>query len=346
MNRFRSKYNVKKIVKIGDNFIEFQYNPFNERNFLGRWVKYGQQIDLNPSTEPLLCDSCYLDYNLRQKYFKDMNLVTNKRSYQVPGVTFSSDLWPWERCICQNKAGCWGSSQRIFDIKRKYNKYQFTHSKTVNGITETVLDRQYFDVYRENSLSSTNFSHWAIGMKTRKPFLFWPNFLQNQPMKSTYYFYVYIQQMQNVPLEFENVPISDRPYPYQSPEYIYPMSMRIEVFRENCDLQQNYPIPRTYSDLKHHIPIGIIILQLYPGSAGFVCKQYPWLQNEIFNKEEYEYLLPSHLLIEEPPRPKASWINNSYIVEEDCFIPGYRNGYGGPITSFYVRVNASKPYFS
>lgn len=342
-NVFKSKYDIKKEVRIGERFIEFQYTQFKEHNFIGRWVKYGHQLDLNPSTESLLCDNCFQDCNQRYKYYKEMNLRSSKRSYQVRDHTFSSDLWPWERCICQSQNGCWGQAQRIFDIKRKFNRFQLTHSKTINGITETVLDRQYFKVERECPSSSTNFYHWGIGMKTRKPYFFWPNFLLNEPKNATYYFYVCLQQMQRLPNEFQNIPVCSRPYQYQTPEYKYLMTMKIEIFREHRDLRQS---PTTYSQLEKHNPVGRCYLQLYPGAAAFVCKQFVWLKNEKYDEEEYKHMLPALTLFEEPPKPQANWIASHYVEENECFIPGYRDGFGGPITSYYVRVHALNPYFS
>ena len=236
-------------------------------SMLGRWVKYGQQVDINPSTESLFCDSCFMDYNLRRKYYQEMNLKNTNRSYQVPGVTFARDLWPWEFSICHNSQ-CWGKAQRIFDVKRKENRYQFTHSKTVNGVTETVLDRQYFNVFQENPSSSYNLSYSGIGMKNKKPLFFWPNFLLNEPQNATYYFYVYLNQMQRIPQDLKSIPISCRPHSYQTSEYKYPFTMRIEIFRENCDSRSPYPIPTTYSELQNHFKIGKTFIELYPGTVA------------------------------------------------------------------------------
>ena len=206
MNGFKSKYDVKKKVILGEHFIEFRYQQFPQQNFIGRWYRYGTNVDINPSTESLFCDFCFTDNIQRIRYYEEMSLTNSKRSYQVPGVTFPSDLWPWERTICRSQNGCWGQAQQIFDIKRKFNRFQFTTSKTVNGFSETVLDRQYFNVQRECPTSSTNFYHWGIGMKTRKPKLFWPNWLMNEPNNSTYYFYVREDFNQKTSLNGDFVP--------------------------------------------------------------------------------------------------------------------------------------------
>ena len=152
--------------------------------------------------------------------------------------------------------------------------------------------------------------------------------------------------MEPIPQEFQNVPVSSRPYPYWTQEYKYPMTMRIEMFREYCAPMQQFPIPTNYSHLHNHKPVGKVFLELYPGAAAFQCKQYVWIENKSFDAEEYQHLMPALTLMEEFPQPHAYWIDPYYVEEEETFIPGYRDGFGGPVTSYYVRVNALNPYFS
>ena len=81
-------YKVNKTVCIGSNFVEHKFEGKNE-NIFGRWIKAGQEVQLNVSNFTLICDYCLNDSIMRSQN-KIRHPETNEvmdRSYQVEGKT-------------------------------------------------------------------------------------------------------------------------------------------------------------------------------------------------------------------------------------------------------------------
>ena len=68
------------------------------------------------------------------------------------------------------------------------------------------------------------------------------------------------------------------------------------------------------------------------GGAGFVCKQYKYLENQEFDKSV-------------KCSSDMTWTEKEFIFPNEAFIPLKQNGFAGPITSYYHRVNCKNPYF-
>ena len=83
-----NSYKVKKTVCIGSNFVEHKFEEKNE-NIFGRWIKTGQEVQVNESNFTSICDSCYHD-SIRRSHHRIVHPDTNEvldRSYQVDGKT-------------------------------------------------------------------------------------------------------------------------------------------------------------------------------------------------------------------------------------------------------------------
>ena len=81
-------YKVKKTVCIGSNFVEHKFEEKNE-NIFGRWIKAGQDVQLNASNFTSICDNCHYD-SIMRSHNKTVHPETNEvmhRSYQVDGKT-------------------------------------------------------------------------------------------------------------------------------------------------------------------------------------------------------------------------------------------------------------------
>ena len=63
-------------------------------------------------------------------------------------------------------------------------------------------------------------------------------------------------------------------------------------------------------------------------------KQYKYLKNKDFDKSV------------KSSDCDMSWTDTEFIHPFEAFIPNKKDGYAGPITSFYHRVNCNNPFFT
>ena len=77
-------YKIPKTVHIGSSFIEHIYEEKNE-NIFGRWLKVGQEVQLNVSNSTSICDYCLSDSAIRSnnKVVLPETSGVLERSYQV-----------------------------------------------------------------------------------------------------------------------------------------------------------------------------------------------------------------------------------------------------------------------
>ena len=97
-------------------------NMFQAYNcqFTGKWQLYGTKPEKNPSNEEILCRSCVNDYEKRKQNYEEMDEKIKTRSYQVPGITKSYNLYEWEKTNCFNpnkRPNCDGSCEFISDTR-------------------------------------------------------------------------------------------------------------------------------------------------------------------------------------------------------------------------------------
>ena len=69
-------YKVKKTVCIGSNFVEHKFEEKNE-NIFGRWIKAGQEVQLNTSNFTSICDNCHYD-SITRSHNKIVHPETNE----------------------------------------------------------------------------------------------------------------------------------------------------------------------------------------------------------------------------------------------------------------------------
>ena len=320
----KKKYRIKQNVSLGPKYAEHHYPAFSS-NYLGRWQRYGGQVDLNESVKPIVCDYCFSDYTQRLSNRESSQIPS--RSYQVQGYTYPMDKWEWEFCICKNRHSCWGQSERLFDMKRTRDKYQMTQIKVLGGDHEQIEDRLYFELTRKSNYPNR---FQGVINRSRRPSFFWPNLFDGQPVNDWYIFHVDNQTNLPLPDHVRGSPFCTLPEVYQKPEYMYVNNFTFEIFRLNKD----FPFPSKLCEAKqNHHPVAITTLDLYPGGAGFKCKQLKYLVNEEFDKSVKS-------------SSDMTWTEKEYIYPAEAFIPYKQDGYAGPITSYYHRINLNNPYFS
>ena len=333
------KYRIKQNVSVGPKYTEHHYQAFNS-NFVGRWQRYGGKVDLNESVQSIVCDYCSSDYSQRLRNRESFSIPP--RSYQVQGYTYPIDKWDWEFCICKNRHSCWGQSERLFDVKRKQDKYQMTHIKVLGGKYEQIEDRQYVELTRKSNYPNR---FQGIMNRSRRPSFFWPNLFDGQPWNDWYIFHVDNQTNLPLPDHVRGSPFCTLPEVYQKPEYMYVNNIKFEIFRRNRD----YPFPTNLWECKqNHHPVAITTLDLYPGGAGFKCKQLKYLVNKEFDKSvksSSDVTWTAYDLMHYPGIHK-DWTEEEYIYPAEAFVPYKQDGYAGPITSYYHRINCNNPYFS
>ena len=317
------KYKVQKNVVIGKKFTEYHYPSFTS-NFTGRWQRRGGKVEVNDSVEPILCDHCFSDYFQRRKTRESCDI--KESSYQVENFTYPEDKWEWDLCLCKNPNKCWGPAERLFDLKRKRDFYQMTHIKVINGIHEQIEDRQYFNLSRKS-----NYPNRFTGVVNRFscPSFFWPNLFDGEPKNDCYIFHVDNHTNYPLPEHMWGSPFCYLPNVYQSPAYKFVNSFTFEIFRKNSE--KPWPSSLWESKQNHH-PVAITTLNLYPGGAGFECKQFKYLTNEDFDKSVKS--------------SDMKWTDQEYIYPLEAFIPYKQDGYAGPITSYFQRVNCLNPFFT
>ena len=171
-----------------------------------------------------------------------------------------------------------------------------------------------------------------------------PNLIDSEQRKPTYFMHLGMSQSSPPPKE-------DQP----STALSYSQTAVIEYFRQDDTVRE---IPKTYKDLQSkHFPVAISYLELYPGSAGLKLTQFKFLRNnelKLFNKEGVHYKddwLTVQAMSSSERIQYFKWENwasdySQYIEERGSFIENRRDGYGGPIISYYARHSDSNGWFS
>ena len=86
------------------------------------------------------------------------------------------------------------------------------------------------------------------------------------------------------------------------------------------------------------------------------CTQYKYITNQDFSFEELqsrenqlrEYhkgRRNPHLIDDEPDITEATWINNRHVFNKEAFVPTIRDGLGGPIVSYWARIDNNRRWF-
>ena len=363
------KYKVSKQVVSGEHFIEHRHQviiiyyyvyihysltkdvqAFNCQ-FTGKWLLYGSKNEVNPSNEVILCKNCVEDYKKRQDNYEKMDVRIKIRSYQVVGLTKPFNKFEWERTRCNNRSHCWGLSQRIFEVRQKPDRMCLIHYKIrPNQRNEEVVNRLYLSLTKKESKNEHIYT--SIGSTSNVREFFWPDLFKKSDSHQnlTYYFHVSIVPRDPLPLAgLEDIPIAWWPDSMKSPDRIYPMTMTFSFYEASMGL----PFPTSYTDLqKNHKPSHLTFLDMYEGGGGLRVSQYKWIENSSFEREDplpfwtdrRSRISVDAALYENRFRPR--WINPHHLDEENCYISNYQNGFAGPITSFWARLNTTNTWQS
>ena len=187
--------------------------------------------------------------------------------------------------------------------------------------------------------------------------MFYPFLINTDDSERNVYIYTSMYPNDKLPSHMRylyDVNMASWPSQFQNGTYKYPNHLTMEYFVESPGLPQ----PRSIGDLEnHHTCVGSTFLELYPGGGGMKCTQYKFLSNQNISCEESEIHKEAlrswhekrrnHLLVDdEPDLAEANWINNHHVYKNDAFIPTIRDGLGGPIISYWARIDNNRRWFS
>ena len=164
--------------------------------------------------------------------------------------------------LCSNLHACWGPSERLFQVKRKVNLFQYSNYKIKTSPNEELIDRMYLNLERRG-LWNDQF-HSAINSVSKHPKFLFPDLIHHEP-GSSYYVYFESRIREKLPphLSFYYDKNFDAwPDTYRTPAYMYPLSMSFTHYLKT----EGLPFPKTEYDLKqNHTKIALSYLDLYPG---------------------------------------------------------------------------------
>ena len=225
------KYQIKKNISFGTQFVEHVYEPSVE-HWYGVWRKMGHSVNNSPEAYRYLCDYCKQDYKNRCHLVHPIS-GTTKRSFQVPGFTNSSDLWPWEYYCCRNpnRNECWSKEVRHLEIQRSSSRWMFhffnyltaTHqSKQIDSVRD--VERIYFNTKCDPR--GSRLSQEGIFSRSTQPKMF----LQIDEKDSKKYVHVNIHSRQMMPEDVKKMSIVDRPPYFNDPVFRCPNSIVIDIY--------------------------------------------------------------------------------------------------------------------
>lgn len=318
-------YRVNKTVVLGDSFIEHRYQRFPE-NFVGKWKKVGAFVHSNPSAMDLTCQLCRQDWKARLQTWP----ISGKLfSYRVEGVTDPDDFWEWEMGRCGNTTACWGPKERIWDVRRRGQRYAFKTHTLTNSIEKTT-DSMYATFVR--SSGKDNLVYTSITRKWEQCADFWPDCLPvaHRPKRNVY---ISMASKECVPEEYLELPKNEWPAYYKTAKYQVPNRMEMRYFDEQPgeDTDRFNAIePVSLSSLESYLPeIARTTIEMYPGGSGLKVSQYkmiPQWQNE-------------------GERVETDWLPKEWRDNFGGYIPEIQHGWAGPVVSYWARLDATNRWF-
>ena len=191
----------------------------------------------------------------------------------------------------------------------------------------------------------------SIGSTSQMRSFFWPElFRQTQPSTKNKTYYYYVCVLPRVPVVgLEDLPIVWWPNQFKAPDRIYPMTMELSFFEANTKI----PFPKDFKELEmNHKPSHLTYIDMYEAGGGLRVSQYKWIDNDVFKFNEplplwtnkHSRLGVDLALYDNKFRPR--WINPYHVQESNCFIRNHQNGWAGPVTSFWARLNSTNAFYS
>ena len=372
--KYYDKIKVKSSIVVGENFLEYRYQPFSE-DFIGQWRKVGSTFVENPSTTSLHCSGCIS----KSEMWPKRRGISKPVSFQCLGRTKSFNKYDWSVGSCTNGASCWGPAEYIFEVKMMNNvQFQFTHKKIIdlNSPGEEIISRYNCTLERKyRPVQDRHFLH-GVALTSRKLKMFYPFLINTDDSERNLYIYTSMYPNDKLPSHkryLYDVNMASWPSEFQNGYYQYSNHLTMEYFLETPGLSK----PRSIVDLEnHHTCVGSSYLELYPGGkyniqtqfsvitpfliitgGGMRCTQYKFLSNKNMSSEDSEMhdkvLRNWHdqrrnkfLVDDEPDLEDATWINNHHVYKKDAYIPTVRDGLAGPIISYWARIDNKRRWFA
>ena len=323
---------ITKIVREGEFFQEHIFKPKSE-TWLGTWLKCGQERQLSESAKGLFnCSSCESDRKKRWSY----GTPTQKlRSYQVENFTKSSELWPWEFGLCDNKKNCWGPYTRTLKIQRhKINTgfYRFSNykqEKTSKTAPERI-DQLY--VTMEQQKGSRRVIYSGIARPVGFCRFFWPLFTDEHVKKKRHISVEFLSQKM-LPEKLIDVERADwPPYYKHNNDYKYPNQIVFRIFEEGPS-EAGVGLPDSIVKLEDSgwPEVGRAYALMYPGGAGCRIEYFRFCDG------------PSPKERAETPETPLWWPGNN---KTSGYIKNKQSGWAGPVISFWRRTSDINEFFS
>ena len=322
----RNKYDVKKLKVVkGSEFLEDYYQAHPE-NLDGLWVKYGQGKEENPTVRKILCASCH---EASVNYQEKEDILQMKRCYQVENFTQRGIYYDWDKISCKDPS-CWGPKERCLKVSKKIRpndglQYMFSQFKIYDNRSEECVDRVYFNLQLKDS---DNWFYEGIGSQSRIGQFFFPNLVDSCNQEPGNFFFV-----------------STRQYEKSSKNFKFPLVWKVEHFKKNKQVEK---FPASVHDLdKDHYQVARTFVEIYPGGAGLRVSQYKYVENSEFRHRDSADILcyeSGGLDIKHNTPPPFS-INEDHLSSGEVFIENIRDGFCGPVTSYYLRYNANNSFF-
>ena len=176
-------------------------------------------------------------------------------------------MWNWENYKCNNRHTCWGPNIRFLEIQRRDFKWLFNFYDIYNNkynpklpTTRRQIERLYIKTQQDEKFSILE----EYGQTSR--FAQLSLFLQNDNNNNTKkYIHMKVNSKQNTPKEFCDMRKEEKPPLYQSPTYICPNSIIINIYTSEITLQE--PIDELYL-IQNCKNTEKIYMNMYPGGAG------------------------------------------------------------------------------
>ena len=237
---------------------------------------------------------------------------------------------------------------RLFQVRRRQDRFQLSNIKILNSPYEECTDR--FVVSLKKIGSRDQYQHRGISITSRHPRFLFPELIERCP-GSSYFIYVESRIRDSLPEELvylKDIRQSEWPQEYRAPNFLFPLSMKIEHYREALSADKKIPETR-FQLLTRHIPVARTIIDLYPGGgcstktlfhniyftvssgAGFRSSQYIYLENSRFESDTVNI--------------RPDWIDEFHVSSQESYIPHVQDGFCGPIVSYWSRVNSYNKWF-
>ena len=256
-------------------------------------------------------------------------------SYQVIGVTNPREHFEWEFGRCSDQGRCWGTAQRLLDIRRSGDEYMIANVKIADGIHEEIVDKFFVRMNRRyREFPKNSYYYEGIAFKSKLPKFGWPKLVDDVEVGKGFFIHVSMIQKPIPPEDILGKPRADWPTGYSTSSYINAMIVRIEHFWCKSSVED---FPSCRQDLEELYPLSLTIMEIYPGGGGMRMLQFKYVTHST-DLVLRPVISPANILALYTEIDSIKDISD-FIKPEKMFIFGLQDGYSGPIISFYSRIH-------